>query len=173
MAFRAPLCAALALLVSCTKDPEPPGAEEVAAQAPPPQRPVLELLDGQIVERQGLASRTAEDLLGLVRERGDPAAELTQEELAVLAEYDGMLERVMSGAGATGLVPDASKPLLITRDYELWVLPAGNDVCFTVEDRQGRVRAERIDEAALSRDFPYLHNLLHPEYLQFYDAVGD
>lgn len=171
MAIRAPLCALLVLL-SCSKGAEP-SEEAQAASADPVVRPVLQIgPDGPITKREhGTEALSAEELLGLVRQRND-GYELSAEQRAALAEYDGVLESIMLGAAATGLVPDTFQPHLTTRDYELWVLPGGNDVCFTVHDRDGKALAERIDEAALSRDFPYLHNLLHPEYMQFYDVVG-
>ena len=156
MISRTALWVVLGLVVACGEESEPEGVPDRGISRPA----------GGGVERV-----SAEELLALVRERNDPSAELSTEELAWLAEYDGVLERVMSNAPVTNFVADASKPHLTTRDYELWVLPAVNDVCFTVHDRQGKVLAERIDEVALSRDFSYLHNLLHPEYLQFYDVI--
>jgi hypothetical protein len=148
--------------------------EEVAANLEPGARPVLESLPGRTIEKRGgVESLSAEELVGLVRKRQQGTDELDEELRAVLDEYKGVLVGIMARAKASGLVPDAERPHLTTRDFVLWVLPAANDVCFTVEDRQGKVLAERIDEAMLSLDFPYLHNLLHPEYLQFYDVVDD
>jgi len=172
MAIRAPLCALLVLL-SCSKGAEPV-EEAQAASAGPVVRPVLQIgPDDPITKRKGgTQALSAEELLGLVHQRND-GYELSAEQRAALAEYDGVLESIMADAEATGLVPDASRPHLTTRDYELWVLPGDRGVCFTVHDRDGKVLAERIREAVLRRDFPYLHNLLHPEYKQFYDVVGD
>ena len=156
------------VLLACSRGPEPVPVEDAGTN---PIRPTLEIGPDLITPVKGshVADLTAEELVELVRTRDDP--QLTAELRAVLAEYDGVLAGIMTGAQAKGLVPDASRPHLTTRDYVLWVLPGAPEVCFTIEDRAGRVLAERIDEVKLSRDFPYLHNLLHPEYKQFYDAV--
>jgi len=117
-----------------------------------------------------IAELTAEELVKLNRRRIEHS-ELSEADRAVLAEYDSLLERVMRNAEATWPEPDATKPCIVTRDFELWVLPDSGKNCYTVKGRDGTVLAERVDEGFLRFEFSYLHNLLHPEYLQFYDGV--
>ena len=141
---------ALILLTGCSRRERGPGEEQF----------------------KRLEELTAKELSELNRRRNDHPSDLTEDEQAWLAVYDVTLAGVIS-AEARGLKPDTTKPSIVTRDYELWILPASDGNCFTVKDRTGKVLAERVDEAHLRVEFSYLHNLLHPEYLQFYDGVSD
>jgi hypothetical protein len=98
---------------------------------------------------------------------------LVDRERARLADLGLELGSFVGVAGYEKPIPDGTKPWIVTRDHELWVLPGAGKHCYTVKDHEGNVLAERIDEARLRTDFSYLHNRLHPEYLQFYDAAGD
>jgi len=146
------------LLAACSKASEPTGATVI--------------VEGAQGRADKLAELTAEELVKLNRSRVEHWSELSESERAALAEYDHVLERIMKGGDATWPTPDATKPCIVTRDYELWVLPSSDRNRYTVKDHDANVLADRIDEERLRSEFSYLHNLLHPEYLQFYDVVG-
>jgi hypothetical protein len=164
---------ALALLVACSKE-EPKGTN---AEAPSADGQLAALVrhpsrNEQADDEARLAKLTAEELVGL-KERRSEGYELTEDETAVLDEYDDLLARIMSGADAANPSTNETRPCIVTRDYELWISPGKEAQRYTVKDRAGKVLAERVDEDRLRRDFSYLQNLLHPEYLQFYDTVDD
>jgi hypothetical protein len=165
-------------LTACSRARETatPGVEderEVAATTAA-GRTTLEILPGPINHRtEHVQDLSAEELVALRDRRAADLEGLTEEERAVLAEYDGVLASIARWDEAP--VPDAlaTQPFLVTRDYELWVLPGSGKECYTVTDRTGKALAERVGEERLRQDFSYLHSLLHPEYKQFYDVVDD
>lgn len=70
-----------------------------------------------------------------------------------------------------GLKPPAQEPTppastdavfgLETRDYQLLLHSGERGRLYTVKDHEGRVLAERIDEAQLRRSYPELADLLY------------
>lgn len=85
---------------------------------------------------------------------------------AVAGREEGSEEAASESQAAPAVSDAESSEALVsfglaTRDHELWLHYGAEADHYTVKSKDGRVLADRIDEARLQLSYPELHELLH------------